>query len=972
MGTPRGSYPIGWPGNYLGDNFDELLKYQLQMEIDGVGIYNVDNNDSHFIFSTRARRAILSIIGNKAIGEALKIVGDGSDNDFNILGGDTTADGALHFYLAGYDVIVEKPTTYLLQNADLNGGEAPAPIALATPVGSDRTDEVYLDISLIQITGADDDPLIPASEGASVSNRLRLISEIKVEEGGITPVDFTDGNGIDHHTIPLARLNRIDAQAAINLSEVDDLRIEVQAGSVAGKSSDLEVRAQGTPDNTVFVSPGGFRNETGDEARKFLGGSTPIMAPSSGPTISRYYIAELDKATGVLFVDNQAEAVTPGNPFSDAPAVTSGREGLAIIEVIGDGAVVLTDRNVFDIRATGGGAGGGGPLVFSPIVGNSTATPPAFAFEIITGEIQISLGGDILREGASHDYIVSSPTEITFQNSLAATPPDSSENIIAMKSSLDGNALSATQVRILYDGDAASKVNNLELEDVGFPRLGTPIINDAKKALTILSSTGLTGSGGNVTDAGGGNVDVTAGIGFIRSGPLVIDELLSFGFLEALAVVIPTDTTRYVGVDYNAGTPIVEIRTTNSFDCTDNFYLATVINDSGALTIFNNPDSIDDFDCRLLLRLHETSPFALDQLGGGLVISDSADTNRNIVVTAGAAWEKLNRFNLPAIDTSGSDTFDRFYRDGAGGHTEESAQTQWDNTKFDDGTGSLATIPAGEYAVRWYYYDVLTLRLLAVYGSASYVTVGEAADEAVPADVPSVIIQQSLLLGRFIIQESATDADQVDSAFSSNLTLGGVTNHNNLTNLTFGDPHTQYSLSNGSRAFTSPILGVDPIAAQDLATKNYNDNFQHDHNGLSNLAVGDVHTQYLLKTGIDRQIASAVNTVNTASATFVDTPNMTLTTPNDGVTRDYSILFSATIMGDSNNDEGAIIVDIGGNIAGTYRQFTVRDNEQDIISTQHLALSVAPNTVIKIQWEQVGGGNIDAFERSLIIEGTPS
>ncbi len=47
--------------------------------------------------------------------------------------------------------------------------------------------------------------------------------------------------------------------------------------------------------------------------------------------------------------------------------------------------------------------------------------------------------------------------------------------------------------------------------------------------------------------------------------------------------------------------------------------------------------------------------------------------------------------------------------------------------------------------------------------------------------------------------------------------------HNDLLALTTGDPHTQYSLPDGTRAFTGEVGGVTPTAAAELATKAYAD-----------------------------------------------------------------------------------------------------------------------------------------------------
>lgn len=67
-------------------------------------------------------------------------------------------------------------------------------------------------------------------------------------------------------------------------------------------------------------------------------------------------------------------------------------------------------------------------------------------------------------------------------------------------------------------------------------------------------------------------------------------------------------------------------------------------------------------------------------------------------------------------------------------------------------------------------------------------------------------------------------------AFSTSLTVsglpvstgGGVTDHGDLTGLG-DDDHTQYSLVDGTRAFTGTVGGITPVSASDLATKGYVD-----------------------------------------------------------------------------------------------------------------------------------------------------
>lgn len=83
----------------------------------------------------------------------------------------------------------------------------------------------------------------------------------------------------------------------------------------------------------------------------------------------------------------------------------------------------------------------------------------------------------------------------------------------------------------------------------------------------------------------------------------------------------------------------------------------------------------------------------------------------------------------------------------------------------------------------------------------------------------------SVLSGDLWITRQGSDTEDV-AATTSDLLAFMQSNlvHNSLSGLTTGDPHTQYSLTDGSRAFTGAISGVTPTASSHLTTKSYVDN----------------------------------------------------------------------------------------------------------------------------------------------------
>jgi hypothetical protein len=93
-----------------------------------------------------------------------------------------------------------------------------------------------------------------------------------------------------------------------------------------------------------------------------------------------------------------------------------------------------------------------------------------------------------------------------------------------------------------------------------------------------------------------------------------------------------------------------------------------------------------------------------------------------------------------------------------------------------------------------------------------------------------------------------------------------ITDHGSLTGLG-DDDHYQYVPTDGSRGFTSTVSGIDPIQDYDLATKLYVDDeilalssgIVLDHGSLTGLADDD-HTQYILVDG-SRAFTSTVGGV---------------------------------------------------------------------------------------------------------------
>jgi len=266
----------------------------------------------------------------------------------------------------------------------------------------------------------------------------------------------------------------------------------------------------------------------------------------------------------------------------------------------------------------------------------------------------------------------------------------------------------------------------------------------------------------HISDAGSGQINVQSGYGFFRATDNPELSLYAGGWPPSSGISIPTGTIRYVGAEYNAGSPQVTVRTSENFNGHTDFRLGTVVNEGGTLHILNNPQYCSDFGERTFHRFFETFPLKrADRLGG---IIPAGTGVRYLTVSIGELYDGFNEFVISAIDTSGTDTFDSYYRDGSGGWTKTASQSQWDNANYDDGTGTLNSLGVGKYGIHWLYIEADS-NLVLLYGQDQYNTAAEAELASVPATVPLRITAHGRLLGRLIFQQGASSPLAVDNVW---------------------------------------------------------------------------------------------------------------------------------------------------------------------------------------------------------------
>ncbi len=292
--------------------------------------------------------------------------------------------------------------------------------------------------------------------------------------------------------------------------------------------------------------------------------------------------------------------------------------------------------------------------------------------------------------------------------------------------------------------------------------------------------------GGTITDGGDQIISVTKGIGFIRIADDRRADIKYFNWDTTEDISVPTDASRLIIVRYNDGSPIVTSVTTDTeLNFHNEFDLATVIDEGGTLHISDHQHRVVDATHKMIRRMHDTEHIRRGDEDTGLILGESGDDNQNITVSAGSLWISLNKNSIDAIDTSGTDTFDRYYT----GWVKQADQTIWDNTNWDN-AGSLDVINNNWWSTQYFYLET-DGGLVSLYGQAQYATQAMAENDPLPTSVPDRLEQHGILIGRIIFQKGTTIPEEVESVFTMMFNIAGVTVHDNLSGVTSDQHHAQ-------------------------------------------------------------------------------------------------------------------------------------------------------------------------------------
>lgn len=346
---------------------------------------------------------------------------------------------------------------------------------------------------------------------------------------------------------------------------------------------------------------------------------------------------------------------------------------------------------------------------------------------------------------------------------------------------------------------------NIPGTSVTLDKLGSSTYNDVQDFANSFGSCGRK-SGGTITDAGSSYVAVAAGTGFIRATDDDNATLMFFDWSAPSNIAIPADSTRYIGVEYNSGTPQVVSRATENWNLDTEFSLGTVVNDtlngSEVLHILNNPWWVTDGVTNVLERFRAEGHVVRDKYIGGLV--PSVTGTRNIAVTGGTLWSNMNEFVIPALDTNVTGTAELYWYSSTNGW-QYSDVTQYSVTQWNDTTqAALQTINNNKYCNIWIYIEADDAEITLLYPQAEYLSASLAAAASTPVMLPPHLVTNGILIGKIVIKQGVDAPIAVLSAFTSTFSTAVAADHGNLAGLA-DDDHTQYLLVDGTRAMSGDL-----------------------------------------------------------------------------------------------------------------------------------------------------------------------
>ena len=254
----------------------------------------------------------------------------------------------------------------------------------------------------------------------------------------------------------------------------------------------------------------------------------------------------------------------------------------------------------------------------------------------------------------------------------------------------------------------------------------------------------------------------------------------------SLPALINNDTN-YIIIEYNNGVPRYNVLDNDgTVDFSSILLYMIVYRANNFVHVLEFGDEGAGLPSKLNERIVYTDRFARES-GCSLGLSGSTGV---VTLSSGVVWNATNRQIVNAVNSLGI-FFRNFHSGGTWVYTTTAHTIN--NLYYDNGT-DLVSATAGKYLVNWYFRgQELNDHLYEVVSSGQFDSL-IAADASNEPSLPELITSHAFLVGRIIIEVSATTGI-TQSAFSNVFQPSGAPGvHNDLTGLQGGLPNEYYHL----------------------------------------------------------------------------------------------------------------------------------------------------------------------------------
>ena len=372
----------------------------------------------------------------------------------------------------------------------------------------------------------------------------------------------------------------------------------------------------------------------------------------------------------------------------------------------------------------------------------------------------------------TNGYIIKSSSELVSINSVTPIAPSNVTN----KAYVD-TLVSTSITPALFDRTGTNLTTHTNGDTLTLDNV------NVNNHLKYQSCSGYV-SGFAITDNGTGTITVTNGICMIKASTL--SQAIQYNVTGVTNQALTDNSTNYVAISYNSGTPIIVILTSNiTIDNVSIISIYEVMRDNIYLRITSHKQlavNIDQEHQKYLYDKYDT-----DYISGGVMSANL----KKLSITECVMYIMLDRTTIAAI--TDAVFFTNYVTNGT--WTKVVGVTDFSTTQYNNIATGLATVASNRYS----FHEVFLFpngSVSLVYGQAIYNSQALAETAPILTNLPTNVSfdQHHLYLGRIVFQGSGSTALSILSAFTKSLSSTQTTNHSQLSNLT-SDDHPQYSLN---------------------------------------------------------------------------------------------------------------------------------------------------------------------------------